>query len=114
MGRRETELRLATEARVRELNRDFFPAVREWIERHMRSGELRALPPDLWEPLLLGPSQEFARLWLAGRTRISLRRAERELAEASWKAVRGSARDRVADRLGGDGGGHGSQGAEQQ
>jgi hypothetical protein len=38
---------------------------------------------------LLGPSQEFARLWLSGRTRIALRRAERELAEASWKAVRG-------------------------
>jgi len=89
MNRRETELRLATEARVRELNRDFFPRVAAWMERHVHSGALRPVPADLWEPLLLGPSQEFARLWLAGRTRIALRRAERELAEATWNAVRG-------------------------
>ncbi len=89
MGRRETELRLATEARLRELNRNFFPRVRAWMEPHVRSGALRPISVDLWEPLLLGPSQEFARLWLAGRTRISLRRAERELAEATWNAVRG-------------------------
>ncbi len=88
MGRRETELRLVTEARVRELNRGFFPRVTNWVERHMRDGTLRPLPPDLWEPVLLGPSQEFARLWLAGRTRSSLRRAERALADATWDAVR--------------------------
>jgi hypothetical protein len=37
--------------------------------------------------VLLGPCQEFSRLWLAGRTAIALRRAERELAEATWRAV---------------------------
>ena len=89
MNRRETELRLATEARVRALNRDFFPRVAAWMERHVHSRALRPVPADLWEPLLLGPSQEFARLWLAGRTRIALRRAERELAEATWNALRG-------------------------
>jgi AcrR family transcriptional regulator len=89
MNRRETELRLATEARVRALNRDFFPRVAAWMERHAHSGALRSVPADLWEPLLLGPSQEFARLWLAGRTRIALRRAERALADATWNAVRG-------------------------
>jgi AcrR family transcriptional regulator len=99
MGRRETELRLATEARVRELNRGFFPRVGAWMERHVQSGELRPLSPDLWEPLLLGPSQEFARLWLAGRTRISLRRAERELANATWNAVRGDLDQRRASAI---------------
>ena len=77
-----------TDDRVRELNRDFFPRVEAWMERRVQSGALRPLPADLWEPVLLGPSQEFARLWLAGRTRISLRRAERELADATWNAVR--------------------------
>ena len=89
MNRRETELRLATVARVRELNRAFFPQVRAWFTSQVRAGALRSLPPDFWEPVLLGPSQEFARLWLAGRTRTSLRRAERELGEATWNAVRG-------------------------
>jgi AcrR family transcriptional regulator len=99
MNRRETELRLATEARVRELNRDFFPRVGVWMKRHVRSGALRDLPPDLWEPLLLGPSQEFARLWLAGRTRISPRRAERELADATWNALRGDLDQRRASAI---------------
>ncbi len=88
MGRRETELRLATEARVRELNRAFFPRVMAWVETHAAAGKLRPLPADLWEPVLLGPSQEFARLWLAERARSSLRRAERELGDATWAAVR--------------------------
>ncbi len=92
INRRETELLLATEARVRELNREFLPCVAAWVEQRVRTGALRALPFDLWEPVLLGPTQEFARLWLAGRTRISLRRAERELAQTTWRAVKGEQR----------------------
>jgi AcrR family transcriptional regulator len=92
MNRRETELRSATEERVRELNRRFLPRVAAWVERQIEAGALRALPFDLWEPVLLGPSQELARLWLAGRTRITLREAERELAETTWRAVKGEQR----------------------
>jgi AcrR family transcriptional regulator len=88
-NRRETELRAATEGRVRELNRGFVPRVAAWVERHVEAGALRALPVDLWEPVLLGPSQELARLWLAGRTRITLRAAESDLAETTWRAVKG-------------------------
>jgi AcrR family transcriptional regulator len=88
MNRRETELVEATEARVRELNRSFLPRVTAWVERWVEAGALRPLSADLREPVLLGPCQEFSRLWLAGRTRISLRRAEGELADATWNAVR--------------------------
>lgn len=88
-NRRETELRLATEARVRELNREFMPRVASWVRHRVEAGELRPLPADLWEPVLLGPAQELARLWLAGRTQISLRRAADELGETTWRAVRG-------------------------
>ena len=88
MNRRETELAVATEARVRELNRAFFPQVTAWVQRQVEAGGLRALPSDLWEPVLLGPCQEFSRLWLAGRITISMRRAERELGDATWNAVR--------------------------
>jgi AcrR family transcriptional regulator len=88
-NRRETELLAATEARVRELNRAFLPRVAAWVDRHVQAGALRPLPLDLWEPVLLGPSQELARLWLAGRTRITLRGAERDLAETTWRAVKG-------------------------
>lgn len=92
MSRRETELRLATEARVRQLNREFFPRVARWVKRHVEAGALRPLHGDLWEPVLLGACQEFARLWLADRTQISLRAAERQLSEATWQAVKGDPR----------------------
>jgi AcrR family transcriptional regulator len=88
MGRRETELRLATEARVRELNRAFFPRVAAWVSRNVEKGTLRPLPRELWEPVLLGPCQELSRLWLSRGAPFSLRGAERELAEATWRAVK--------------------------
>src|SRR5437588_11599542 len=52
MNRRETELAVATEARVRELNRAFFPQVTAWVQRQVEAGGLRALPSDPWEPVL--------------------------------------------------------------
>jgi AcrR family transcriptional regulator len=92
MNRRETELVAATEARVRELNLAFLPRVAAWIKRQTDAGTLRALPLELWEPVLLGPSQELARLWLAGRLQITLADAERMLAETTWNAVKGDKR----------------------
>ena len=85
---RETELVAATEARVRDLNRAFLPRMAAWVERQTDAGALRALPLELWEPVLLGPSQELARLWLAGRLQITLADAERMLAETTWNAVK--------------------------
>ncbi len=64
------------------------PAVTAWVERRSRRARCDRCPPTCAEPVLLGPCQEFSRLWLAGRTRVSLRRAERELADATWNAVR--------------------------
>jgi AcrR family transcriptional regulator len=92
MNRRETELVTATEARVRDLNRAFLPRVAAWVKRQIDAGALRALPLELWEPVLLGPSQELARLWLAGRLQIALADAEPMLAETTWKAVKGDKR----------------------
>ena len=45
-----------------------------WLERLLTA---------LW----IGPSQELARHWLAGRTRISLTEAAPVLADAAWKSL---------------------------
>lgn len=84
---RETEVLLASQARVRELNRHLFEATAAWLRPHVAAGRLLDLPLDLVATLLVGPSQEFARHWLAGRTRTPIRRAERELAAAAWRAL---------------------------
>jgi hypothetical protein len=70
------------------LNGDFMPRVLGWFEATVAAGELRPVPKVLLEPILLGPSQELARHLLAGRVRISWRRAEAELADAAWGALR--------------------------
>jgi AcrR family transcriptional regulator len=89
LGRRETEALAATEQPMRELNRAFLAEASELLERWRARGELRRLPLDVFDAVLLGPCHEFTRHWLAGRTKTPIRSAERSLAEAAWQALRG-------------------------
>ena len=50
---------------LRELNRAFFGGIAAWVEPHSRRGALRPFAVDMYAALVLGPSQEFARHWLA-------------------------------------------------
>jgi AcrR family transcriptional regulator len=82
------EVAASTATQLRELNRNFFAAISDWVAPHARRGALRPFAVDLYAALVLGPSQEFARHWLAGRTTTSLRVAEPALVSAAWNAVR--------------------------
>ncbi len=79
----EPEIRRRTEAFVR--------AVLDWLRPHVERGEIVRLPADLYVAAIIGPCHEFARWWLAGRTRTSLALARRLLAGAAFAAVRGPA-----------------------
>jgi AcrR family transcriptional regulator len=76
-----------------ELNREVFSATANWLRPHVKAGRVRRLPLDLYYTLLIGPSQEFARHWLQGRMRSSIRTAERALAQAAWAALRTQGED---------------------
>jgi AcrR family transcriptional regulator len=81
---------LLTERRpdeVRELNRAAFAALETWRAAH--ADELQPLSFDAFYAVVIGPAQEAARHRLAGRTQTPLRRLERELADAAWRAIRG-------------------------
>ena len=80
-------VRQAAAAELEERNERFFGAVREWHAEHVENTILRDLPFDLIYALWLGPSQELARLWLAGATRRSPDRAAKELADGAWAAL---------------------------
>jgi AcrR family transcriptional regulator len=71
------------------MNREVFAATAAWFERQ----GLRRLPGDVLYAVLIGPAQEFCRHWLEGRTRSSIRTAERALAEAAWRALRDDRKD---------------------
>lgn len=87
--RHETEVRAQTEQPLAQLNRRLFAEASALLEPYFESGALRRLPLDVFNAVLVGPSQEFARHWLAGRTKTSIKTAERELADAAWQALRG-------------------------
>src|SRR5947209_6583081 len=57
----------STEGALRELNRSFFGQVLRWTRPRVEAGELRELSLELMTALWLGPTQELARVWLAGR-----------------------------------------------
>ena len=91
LGRREPEVLLTSQKAVREMNRRLFADASAWLRPHVRAGRLRDVPSDLFYTLLIGPSQEFCRHWLAGRTKTSLKRAAGVLADAAWESLKGDA-----------------------
>jgi AcrR family transcriptional regulator len=84
----EDAARGAAEVELREANREFLTTVLAWWDGGVERGELRALDLDLAHSIWLGPALEYCRLRLGGRTRIAPGRAERELADAAWRALR--------------------------
>jgi AcrR family transcriptional regulator len=72
---------------LRQLNRGFFTAVRTWMTPRVAAGELVDLPLEVVTALWVGPSQELARHWLTGRTRISPAGAAPKLATAAWRSL---------------------------
>ncbi len=84
---RDASTVVATARPLRELNRRFFGCVQSWAAPRVQAGELRELPLELLTALWIGPAQELARLWLAGRIRTSLTDAAPVLADAAWNAL---------------------------
>lgn len=90
----EADVRHTASGELRRINRRFFRRVAEWGEPYLESGALRRLAPDLYYALAIGPSQELARHWLAGRLQTQIDEAEPVLADAAWQALRGPKEDR--------------------
>jgi AcrR family transcriptional regulator len=84
---RDARTVIATERPLRDQNRRFFARVAGWTRPRVAGGELRDLEPELLTALWIGPSQELARHWLAGRTRTSLTDAAPSLAAAAWRSL---------------------------
>jgi len=86
---REPEVVSESNRAARLLNANFYAEAGGWLADHVRKGHIRALAPELYHALWMGPSLEYTRQWLAGssRPRDQLT-GERQLAEAAWNALR--------------------------
>ena len=85
---RRAESVAAVEEQIHIMNREFFAEIRRWLEPHLKRGVLKRLPEELYIALVAGPSQEFARRWLAGRAKTDIGQAAKILADAAWNSVR--------------------------
>lgn len=82
--KRHAEYMDDTEDRMKQLNAEFVKQMSAWFAKHMESGAIRPLPRDVFTALLLGPCQEFARLYVSGYAKTDVAEAARQLAAAAW------------------------------
>ena len=73
---------------LRERNRAFFAAVRDWLAPHIAAGALRDVPLDVPSALWIGAAQEWSRRWLEDEALTPPGRASRLLADAAWLALK--------------------------
>lgn len=75
-------------AALRDSNRDFFAAVRDWWRPHHTYGVLRPMRLGITAALWLGPAQEYSRYWIAGVEAKMPRDAAETFATSAWAALR--------------------------
>jgi AcrR family transcriptional regulator len=75
-------------AELRDCNREFFAAVRDWWRPHHSYGALRPMQAGITAALWFGPAQEFSRYWIAGDEAKMPRGVVKTFADAAWKALR--------------------------
>jgi AcrR family transcriptional regulator len=69
------------------LNKNFFQKIMNWFSHHIEKETVRRLPLDIIIAIVMGPCQEYARLYLSGKTRSKIEPAIRDLSAAVWKAL---------------------------
>ncbi|MGH3970997.1 MAG: TetR/AcrR family transcriptional regulator [Mycobacterium sp.] len=75
-------------AALRDSNREFFAAIRDWWRPHHAYGLLRGMQPGITAALWFGPAQEFSRHWIAGQEPRMPRGVVKAFADAAWTALR--------------------------
>lgn len=84
---RHLEFMTEKEETFAKLNQEFFRRVAAWFRKQIAAGAIRRLPADVYPAVLMGPCQEFARIYLEGHTGTKIDAAARDLAAAAWRAL---------------------------
>lgn len=87
----EVEFTPSARARLRELYRAHITQVFEWFHPYVVAGQMRALPPETYVPLISGPIRDYTRQWLSGRVQSEPAKVKSVFANAAWDAVKGGA-----------------------
>ncbi|MDN5914898.1 MAG: TetR/AcrR family transcriptional regulator [Pseudonocardia sp.] len=86
-GELPDEVLLAAEPHFSSRNRAYVTAMRGWLEQQMARETLIRRPFGVAHALWAGPTQEFCRHWLHGRSRLSPSDVTDDLAAGAWAAL---------------------------
>lgn len=73
---------------LRAVNDDYARLLAQTLDPHRASGALRALPPEVWRSLALGPVHDYARRWLNAQAEPSPAQHRELFRECAWNALR--------------------------
>ena len=73
---------------LRAANQEHFARIYQALAGYREQGLFKDMPADCFASLIIGPTHDFARNWLAGRTRSELADCRELLATAAWDSVR--------------------------
>ena len=77
---------------IAHLREQFYHEAKAWLAPHVEQGLIKPLSPRLCQALWMGPSIEYARLWLArSGARFNILDSQTALARAAWDSVKGRA-----------------------
>lgn len=73
---------------LREANRTHYRRILDGLAGYRQQGLFKAMPVDCFGSVIIGPTHDFARNWLAGRTQTQLADCRELLASVAWESVR--------------------------
>ncbi len=100
MEMRHADFMTTAEDAIAGANMNFINEFVDWLRPNVQNGSIRRMAADLFISLILGPCQEFVRVWLGGNTYTEFSAARDDLADAAWLVVRGADESERGDVLG--------------
>lgn len=76
---------------LKSMYHNHFGAVFSWFAPFVLRAEMKQLPPETYIPIISGPIEDYARLWLSGRAKSTPSAVADVFADAAWAAVAGDA-----------------------
>lgn len=77
-----------SESRLQEDMQIFYKDLAAFFIPRVQAGQLKPIPMDLFSPLVSGPTHQYARQWLAGRSKTPVKAHRELLAESAWASVK--------------------------
>jgi AcrR family transcriptional regulator len=91
LSRQHPEVRLASQAQARRVNREYAAWVEGWLEQGRARGEVSDAPTEVMLAVLIGPCMELTKWWVEEGERPSASKID-ALSESVWNALRGQPR----------------------